>query len=119
MLVDTSVWIDHLRQGDQQLAAALNAGDVLMHPMVLGELACGNLQHRQATLRLLQQLPAAIVATHDEALRFIENQRLMGRGIGSVDAHLLASAALTPDTQLWTRDTRLATIARELSLAAE
>jgi predicted nucleic acid-binding protein len=112
IIVDTSVWIDHLRQGDQQLAAALNAGDVLMHPMVLGELACGNLQHREETLRLLQQLPTALVATHAEALRFIENRRLMSRGVGYIDAHLLASAALTPATQLWTRDSRLATIAR-------
>jgi predicted nucleic acid-binding protein len=116
ILVDTSVWIDHLRQGDPELQTALVAGNVLMHPFVVGELACGNLDQRKEILHLLQQLPAASVATVDEAFGFIETRHLMGRGIGYVDVHLLASTALTPGARLWTRDQRLARIAEDLML---
>ncbi|MBE2262353.1 MAG: type II toxin-antitoxin system VapC family toxin [Burkholderiaceae bacterium] len=115
-LVDTSVWIDHLRQGDAALIAALDAGQVLMHPFIVGEVACGHLRSRAEVLGLLRSLPAISMATDQEVLYFIDNQALMGRGIGYVDAHLLASVRLS-GARLWTRDKRLHTIASELSLA--
>jgi predicted nucleic acid-binding protein len=117
ILVDTSVWIDHLAGGEPALAAALEGGQVFMHPFVLGELACGNLRNRQQVLELLGKLPAAPTATDAEALQFIERRALMGRGIGYVDVHLLASAALTGGARLWTRDKRLAAAAAELNIA--
>ena len=117
ILVDTSVWVDHLRDGTPALAAALEQGRVLMHPFVLGELACGNLKNRSEVLQLLGELPAAPMATDPEALDFIERRALMGRGIGYVDVHLLASVALAGTSQLWTRDKRLAAVAADLELA--
>ena len=117
ILADTSVWVDHLRKGTPRLAVALNDGNVLMHPFVLGELACGNLQNRRDVLRLLADLPGALVAGEREALEFIERRALMGRGIGYVDVHLLASAALGNGVRLWTKDKRLDQIANELRLA--
>jgi predicted nucleic acid-binding protein len=117
ILVDTSVWIDHLRSGEPVLASALEGGQVLMHPFVLGELACGDLKNRGEVLRLLDDLPAAPTATDPEALEFIERRALMGRGIGYIDVHLLASTALDGVARLWTRDRRLATAAAELELA--
>jgi predicted nucleic acid-binding protein len=119
MLVDTSVWIDHLRHGDTELAAALDAGQVWMHSFVLGELACGNLRsraERAQVLGLLQALPAMPLSTDKEVLFFIDQHELMGRGIGYIDVHLLASARLG-GAQLWTRDKRLHTVAAELGLA--
>lgn len=116
-LVDTSVWVDHFRAGDRQLADALNAGTVGVHPFVLGELACGNLRNRRAVLDLLGHLPTLPAATDAEAMSFIESRALMGRGIGYVDVHLLASAALAGTARLWTHDRRLAAIAAELDLA--
>jgi predicted nucleic acid-binding protein len=94
ILVDTSLWVEHLRRGLPRLATLLQEGQVLIHPWVIGELACGNLRHRSAVLNLLQGLPAAMVASDAEVLLLIERDRLMGRGIGYVDAHLLASAKL-------------------------
>jgi predicted nucleic acid-binding protein len=117
ILVDTSVWVDHLRDGTPALAAALEQGRVLTHPFVLGELACGNLKNRGEVLQLLGELPAAPMATDPEALDFIERRALMGRGIGYVDVHLLASVALAGTSQLWTRDKRLAAVAADLELA--
>ncbi len=117
ILVDTSVWIDHLRSGDPALASALEGGRVLMHPFVLGELACVNLENRGEVLRLLGDLPAAPTATDPEALGLIERRALMGRGIGYIDVHLLASSALAGVALLWTRDRRLAAVAAELELA--
>jgi hypothetical protein len=117
ILVDTSVWVDHLRSNDSALISALQAGTVLTHPFVVGELACGNLKNRGEVIALLQDLPAAPVATHAEALAFIEARSLMGRGIGYIDIHLLASAALAGDTRLWTRDRRLAGVAAGIQLA--
>lgn len=117
ILVDTSVWIDHLRKGAPALAAALEESRILMHPFVLGELACGNLKNRGEVLRLLSDLPAAPTVTDLEALGFIERRALMGRGIGYIDIHLLASAALAGTARLWTRDRRLAAVAAELELA--
>jgi predicted nucleic acid-binding protein len=117
ILVDTSVWIDHLRSGELSLAAALEAGRVMMHPFVLGELACGNLANRSEVLELLGNLPAAPTATDPEAVNFIERRSLMGRGVGYIDVHLLASITLSGDGRLWTRDRRLAAAATDLELA--
>ncbi|MEE8429453.1 MAG: type II toxin-antitoxin system VapC family toxin [Gammaproteobacteria bacterium] len=119
ILVDTSVWIDHLRAGDEVLVALLNESRVLMHPFVLGELACGSLRNRGEVLELLRDLPRVTVATDNEALFFIERHMLMGRGIGYVDAHLLAAVALAGSVRLWTRDKRLRTAADSLALAYE
>ncbi|HUP61283.1 MAG TPA: PIN domain-containing protein [Thermoanaerobaculia bacterium] len=118
ILVDTSVWIDHLRKGVPALAEALERGDVTTHPFIIGELACGSLKDRRQLLDLLAALPSAVVAADDETLLFIEERRLMGKGIGYLDAHLLASTALTAYTRLWTRDKRLAAVAIDLRLAA-
>lgn len=116
ILVDTSVWIEHLRSGDGVLTALLNGSRVLMHPFVLGELACGNLRNRAEVLALLQDLPCAPVSDDDEVLFFIDRHALMGRGIGYVDAHLLAAATLQDSARLWTWDKRLRTAADELAL---
>ena len=107
ILVDTSVWVDHLRAGDTQLAELLEQGAVFMHPFVLGEIACGSLADRVLVLGLLRDLPMAVVATSEEVLEFVERCELHGKGIGYVDAHLLTSAALSAGTTLWTRDKRL------------
>ena len=117
ILVDTSVWVDYLRAGDTKLANALRASQVATHPFVIGELACGNLKSREAVLSLLRALPVVPVADDDEALHFIEQHALMGRGIGYIDAHLLAATAIATPTRLWTHDKRLAAIAAELALA--
>ena len=119
ILVDTSVWIDHLRNTDNQLQAALTEGEVLMHSFVLGELACGHLRNRKEILDLLGQLPVAREATHEEAMALVERRGLMGKGIGYIDVHLLAAAALTPSARLWTRDRRLTRIASDLALAID
>lgn len=115
-LVDTSIWVDHLRQGDQDLAALLAANGVLMHPFVIGELACGNLRKRDEVLALLKNLPRVAVANDHEVLFFIERNALWGRGLGYVDVHLLAAAALQGSASLWTRDKRLRAAADSLSL---
>ena len=117
ILADTSVWIDHFRRGEPRLQAALDDGDVIMHPYIIGELACGNFANRDETLELLGHLPLSRVATHEETMAMIERRRLMGRGIGYMDAHLLAAAALTPEARLWTNDKRLAGVAASLRLA--
>lgn len=119
ILVDTSIWIDHFRHGDTPLAALLDTQRVLTHPFVIGELALGTLQQRDIILSALQDLPQASVASDSEILHFIGDQSLFGLGIGYIDAHLLASARLTPDTTLWTRDKRLFAVAARLSLAAD
>ena len=119
ILLDTSVWIDHLRQGDAQVASLLEAGLVLSHPFVIGELACGQLKSRAEILGLLAALPQALVAQEQEVLFFIERHSLMGRGIGYIDAHVLTATALTEGTRLWTRDKRLDSLARELEIARE
>ena len=118
ILVDTSIWIDHLRSGDSALEQLLETGRVWTHPFVIGELACGNLKQRKTVLSLLEDLPHVRVATDDETLFFIETNALMGRGIGYIDAHLLAAVALTGSTRLWTRDKRLNAVAESLGLAA-
>jgi predicted nucleic acid-binding protein len=118
ILVDTSVWIDHLRAGNVVLERLLNSAGVLGHPFVIGELALGNLRQRNVVLGALRQLPQAVVASDDEVLVFIGDSPLFGRGIGYIDAHLLAAARLTPDARLWTRDRRLRRVAAGLDLAA-
>lgn len=119
ILVDTSVWVDHLRVGDGELAMYLDAGRVLGHPMVLGELALGGLQRRATILESLRDLPQAVVASHEEVLTFIETRRLWGRGIGLIDAHLLAATALSQDAKLWTRDRGLQAVADDLGLGMQ
>ncbi len=117
ILVDSSVWIGHLRDGDQVLTALLDRGEVLLHPWVIGELALGHLRGRAEILRLLAHLPQAMVATPVELLGFIERHGLSGLGIGYVDAHLLAATMLTHDAKLWTRDRRLHAAAERLDVA--
>jgi predicted nucleic acid-binding protein len=117
ILVDTSVWIDHLRSGLTVLSEALERGEVFAHRFVIGELACGNLKDRARVLALLAALPFADEATHEEVMFFIEQQRLMGRGIGYVDAHLLACVTMTEHAQLWTRDKHLRLFATKLRVA--
>jgi predicted nucleic acid-binding protein len=119
ILVDRSVWIDHLQHGDAILAASLERSQVLAHPFVIGELALGSLRQRETIIGALRDLPRALMAQDDEALAFIERWDLHGRGIGYVDVHLLASARLGGDARLWTRDKRLAAVADELGLAAD
>lgn len=118
ILVDTSVWVDHLRHKDRRLAALLEDGRVLAHPFVIGEIALGNLRQRALVLGALQDLPQATVAAEAEVLHFIEREGLAGLGIGYVDAHLLAATRLTAGASFWTRDRRLAAVAARLSLAA-
>jgi predicted nucleic acid-binding protein len=117
ILADTSVWIDHLRSPNGPLFTALDDGDIAMHPFVIGELACGNLRNRRELLSLWRNLPLAPTATDAEALAFIERHELMGRGLGFVDIHLLASTALGESMRIWTKDRRLAAIAATLELA--
>jgi predicted nucleic acid-binding protein len=116
ILVDTSVWVEHLRRGSSQLAALLEAADVACHPFVVGELACGRLRQRSEILALLAALPIVPVTEHHEVLSFLEANELPGSGIGWVDAHLLASASLVR-TPIWTLDRRMASVARALDLA--
>ena len=115
VLVDTSVWVSHLREGDDRLAALLGEGVVCCHPFVIGELACGNLQNRIEILSLLRALPKAEVADHEEILTLIDHNRLMGKGLGYVDVHLLGSAVLS-GISLWTADHRLAQAASLLGV---
>lgn len=117
ILADTSVWVDHLRTGDDALAALLEAGRVLAHPLVIGELALVNLRQRELVLKTLADLPRASVATDAEVLHFIERQALSGRGVGFIDAHLLAAVKLTAGAELWTKDKRLHAVAVQLELA--
>jgi hypothetical protein len=119
ILVDSSVWIHHLRAGEPRLVELLNTGRALAHPFVIGELACGNLKNRKTVLSLLQDLPAVPVATDDEVLFFIERHGLMARGMGYVDVHLLSAVSLAGTARLWTRDKRLCAIAESMRLAFE
>ena len=118
ILADTSVWIEHLRRGEPRLIAALDTGEVLIHPLIIGELAMGNLGQRGTMLATLAALPQAIVAQQEEVLAFIEGESLFGRGIGFVDASLLAATRLTPGARLWTLDRRLRETAESLGIAA-
>jgi predicted nucleic acid-binding protein len=115
VLVDTSIWITHLRQGNRQLETLLMDAEVMCHPFIIGELACGNLKNRDEILFLLKSLPLAPAIEFDEFIFFIERNWLMGIGIGIVDVHLLASAQLT-QIPLWTADRRLKSAATKLNL---
>jgi len=117
VIVDTSVWIDHLHSRDPQLAELLERGEVLTHAIVRGELALGRLKDRRAVLDAMARLPAAAEASSAEVEHLIENRRLFGRGLNLVDAHLLAGLLLTPEATLWTRDKALAGVVSELSRA--
>lgn len=117
ILVDTSIWIAHLRFGDTRLADLLARSQVLAHPFVAGELACGNLRNRDEIIKLLNDLPQSPVATPAEALHFIESHQLMGLGVGYIDIHLLAATALAENARLWTGDKRLQKIASKMNLA--
>ncbi|MHB1174929.1 MAG: type II toxin-antitoxin system VapC family toxin [Sulfuriferula sp.] len=118
ILVDTSVWIDHLRHGDNTLVKLLNTGQVLVHPFVIGEIALGSLRQRDVILDTLTDMPRVKVATDEEVLALINQSNLYGIGIGYIDAHLLASTRLTPGTLLWTRDKRLRAVADQAGLLA-
>lgn len=118
ILVDTSAWVDHLRVGNKALRELLDAGMVLTHPFVMGELALGHLRQREIVLGALSNLPRATVASDAEVLGFIDRHALFGRGIGYVDAHLLAAARLTPEAKFWTKDKRLHGVAAQLGMAA-
>jgi predicted nucleic acid-binding protein len=119
ILADTSIWIDHFRRADSVLYRLFHADRILMHPIVIGEVSLGLRGDRTATLEILQELPRAVVADHDEVLDLIEDWQLYGSGIGYGDAQLLASVLLTPGSRLWTRDASLRKVARQLSLAAD
>ena len=115
-LVDTSVWIDHLRRRNERLAELLGEGRVTCHEFVIGELACGAFKNRGEILALLGALPASPVAEHEEVVRLVEQRRLAGRGLGWIDMHLLASALLA-NCPLWTNDRALGAAATELGVA--
>jgi predicted nucleic acid-binding protein len=115
VLVDTSIWVSHLREGDDRLATLLGEGIVCCHPFVIGELACGNLKNRMEILSLLRALPSAEVADDEEILAFIDSNQLMGKGLAYVDVHLLGSAVLS-GISLWTADRRLAEAATALGV---
>ena len=117
ILADSSVWIDHLIVEDPHLVSMLDQQEILIHPMVIGELACGNMRDRADMMRLFRRLPKILAASHDEVLFLIEYHQMMGRGIGFIDAHLLASTAMTPSTRLWTNDRRLMVLSSELGVA--
>ena len=114
-LIDTSVWVDHFRRSDALLQDLLNEGEVLIHPFVIGELACGNLNQREAILDSLNALPHVAQATHEEVTHLMESKRLYGKGLGWIDAHLIASAMIGK-IDFWTKDKRLASVAKSLRL---
>jgi len=116
ILVDTSVWINHFRKIDHELVDHLNIGSVACHPFIIGELACGNLSNREEILMLLQALPTTPILEPNEILHFIENKALIGRGLGYIDIHLLASSILG-NVVFWTADRRLREAATELGLS--
>ena len=112
-LVDTSVWVNHLRRGDDELRALLDAGEVFCHPFIIGELACGSIAKRSEVLDLLKALPQSMIAEHDEVMHFLNQRLLYGRGLGWIDLHLLASASLSK-ARLWTTDRPLKRAAEDL-----
>ncbi len=115
VLVDTSIWVSHLREGDDRLVALLDEGIVSCHPFVIGELACGNLKNRTEILSLLRALPSAELVEHEEILAFIDSNQLMGTGLAYVDVHMLGSAVLS-GMSLWTLDRHLAEAATTLGV---
>jgi hypothetical protein len=116
VLVDTSVWVAYFRDGTIGLGGLLNDGQVVCHPFIIGELACGNLKNRNEILSLLETLPTATQADHEEVMHFIETRRLMGKGLGYIDVHLLASAILT-HVPLWSLDKKLNEVSSQLGVS--
>jgi predicted nucleic acid-binding protein len=116
ILVDTSVWVDHLQHGNTALFELLNQRQILSHPFVVGELALGSLRQRAVILQALYSLPGAVCASDDEVLELISSCHLHGKGLGYVDVHLLAAARLSPSSQLWTLDKRLQAAASTLGV---
>ncbi|HEV7288332.1 type II toxin-antitoxin system VapC family toxin [Sphingomonas sp.] len=117
ILADTSIWVDHLRHGDPIMVERLNTGRICIHPHIIGEIALGSLRQREIVLTALGDLPTVVVASDAEVRILIEGQPLFGRGIGYIDAHLLAAVRLTPGSRLWTRDRRLHELAVDLGIA--
>ena len=117
VLVDTSVWVEFIREGNAQLSELLQKGRVLMHDMVIGEIACGSAPSRKERLQAMDNLPKITMAEHSEVLRFIDKHRLFGCGVGYVDNHLLAACILQADCALWSRDKRLCAAAERLGIA--
>lgn len=117
ILVDTSVWIDHLHRSVEHLARLLDRSDVVQHPFIIGELALGTLRERELVLGLLQNLPSVTTATHEEVMYLVNHEQLYGRGLSLVDAHLLASTLLNPGIKIWTRDKRLRDAAHQFGIA--
>jgi predicted nucleic acid-binding protein len=113
VLVDTSVWVSHFRQINDDLVELLNEGEVACHPFIIGELACGNLKNRTRIIALLEALPTALLVDHEELLSFIETRKVMGKGLGYIDVHLLAAALLT-GVSFWTLDKKLYKVAGDL-----
>ena len=119
ILVDSSIWIDHLRRPHSGLSELLLGGEVACHPFIVGEIACGHLRDRARVIADLSLLPQVPIASHREALALVETQRLAGVGIGWADVHLLASTVLAPPAKLWSRDKRLAAAAQSLGIRFE
>lgn len=117
ILTDTSVWVDHFRRKDAELVRQLHGNNISIHPFVVTELALGNLPDRQRTIATLDLLPAVKVARISEVRQMIDAHSLFRRGIGFVDAHLIASVFITPHTVLWSRDKRLSAVAEALGLS--
>ena len=116
ILVDTSIWVEHLRKGTGPLAKLLEEDSVVIHPFIIGELACGSMTNRREILDLLAALPVVKIAGHAEVMQFVEQNRLYGCGIGWIDAHLLSSALLS-DARILTSDRRLLRVAQSLDIA--
>ncbi len=117
ILVDTSVWVDHLRRANEELVSLLETDQVLVHPFIIGELACGNIRNRRLILKLLSELPRPVKTTDDETLYFIDQRSLHGRGLGLIDIHLLASTVVLGTARLWTLDTRLQSAAEKMGVS--
>ena len=118
ILVDTSVWVSHFREGNTELQQLLNEGDIVCHPFIIGELACGNIQNRSEIFILLSSLPMVKESNHHEVLVFIEKKKFMGKGLGYIDVHLLASALLS-NVAIWSFDNKLNETAAELGMNYE
>lgn len=116
VLVDTSVWIDHFRKGNPRLEALLDEGEVLCHPFIIGELACGQIVNRRQIMAFLCSLPRVVAADHNEVMHLIDGHQLMGTGIGYLDAHLLASARVS-SALIWTFDVSLDKTSAKLEVA--
>ncbi|MBN1832859.1 MAG: PIN domain-containing protein [Deltaproteobacteria bacterium] len=115
ILVDTSIWIKHLREGEKRLAQLLEQGLVACHPFIIGELACGGMKNRHEIMSLLNDLPTTEILDNDDIMEFIEYRKMMNKGIGYIDVHLLASALIS-ETPLWTFDKALEKVAKRLSI---